>query len=319
MMRRGTVIFILINVAVILFLLNTCRTLISLLFEDGAADAIYSNEISVSYTKTLQNRTRLIPKIIHQTYTNDSIPSQWVNSQQSCKNLHKDYEYILWTDIKSRQFIATEYPWFLTTFDAYPYAIQRADAIRYFILAHYGGVYMDLDDGCNRRLDPLLFYPAWLRRTVPTGISNDVMGSMPNHPFFLKTIQSLKAYQHYWGTPYISVMYSTGPLYLSVLWKEYMRDVHPAEEQVRILMPSDYQGFEQSFFNISKGNSWHGKDARTIFWMGRHWMLLTIVGFVVAIMFGGALWILWNSCIMRNGRKNRWKDKEQYELIGRMD
>ncbi|RKF63861.1 Mannosyl phosphorylinositol ceramide synthase CSH1 [Golovinomyces cichoracearum] len=318
-MRRGTAIFIFINVAVILYLLHSCKTLISLLFEDGAADAIYSEEIALSYEGKLGNRTQLIPKIIHQTYVNESIPVQWIKSQQSCKNLHKDYKYMLWTDVESRKFIATEYAWFLSTFDAYPFAIQRADAIRYFVLAHYGGIYIDLDDGCNRRLDPLLYYPAWLRRTVPTGISNDVMGSMPKHPFFLKTIKSLKAYQRNWGMPYISVMYSTGPLYLSVLWKEYLRDIRPAEEHVKILMPIDYKGFEQSLFNISKGNSWHGKDARTIFWMGRHWILLTVLGFIAATISGGILWVLWNSIIMKAGRRSRWKDKERYELINRID
>jgi mannosyltransferase OCH1-like enzyme len=38
------------------------------------------------------------------------------------------------------------YPWFLETFDGYPYPIQRADAIRYFVLHHFGGIYIDLDD-----------------------------------------------------------------------------------------------------------------------------------------------------------------------------
>ena len=38
------------------------------------------------------------------------------------------------------------YPWFLETFDNYQFPIQRADAIRYFVLAHYGGIYIDLDD-----------------------------------------------------------------------------------------------------------------------------------------------------------------------------
>lgn len=54
----------------------------------------------------------------------------------------------LWTNEKSREFIAAEYPWFLETFDGYKYPIQRADSIRYFILAHYGGTYIDLDDVC---------------------------------------------------------------------------------------------------------------------------------------------------------------------------
>lgn len=54
----------------------------------------------------------------------------------------------LWTNEMSRDFIAAEYPWFLETFDGYQFPIQRADSIRYFVLAHYGGTYIDLDDVC---------------------------------------------------------------------------------------------------------------------------------------------------------------------------
>lgn len=46
----------------------------------------------------------------------------------------------------SRDFIATEYPWFLSTYDSYSFPIQRVDTVRYFILRHYGGIYMDLDN-----------------------------------------------------------------------------------------------------------------------------------------------------------------------------
>lgn len=52
----------------------------------------------------------------------------------------------LWTNEKARDFVANEYPWFIETYDGYPYPIMRADAIRYFVLAHYGGIYIDLDD-----------------------------------------------------------------------------------------------------------------------------------------------------------------------------
>ena len=61
---------------------------------------------------------------------------------------------MLWTDADSRKFLVEHYPWFVPIFDAYPYPIQRADAIRYFILHHFGGIYMDLDVGCLRRFDP---------------------------------------------------------------------------------------------------------------------------------------------------------------------
>jgi len=235
---------------------------------------------------------------------------------------------MLWTDAKSREFIATEYPWFIETFDNYPFPIQRADAIRYFILAHYGGTYMDLDDGCNRRLDPLLSYPAWVRFTVPTGISNDAMGSVPQHPFFLRVVESLQSYNRNWGMPYITVMYSTGPLFLSVVWKEYISSMRSPAERVRVLMPDEYKGHSWSFFNVVKGNSWHGKDAQTIFWMGKHWMLLTVTGFLLAGVVGTCLWWTWSVWVMKVGkphvgaRKHGFlrlmSPKEKYELADRM-
>ncbi|KAL1867971.1 CSG1/SUR1-like protein [Paecilomyces lecythidis] len=287
-MRRGLLIFLLINLLILFFLVRSVSTLLSLLVEDATADAIHFSPNS----SLIEQRPQIIPKIIHQTYKNETIPEVWADAQQSCIDLHPDYEYMLWTDEKSRDFIAAEYPWFLKTFDGYTYPIQRADSIRYFILAHYGGTYIDLDDGCNRRLDPLLAYPAWVRRTVPTGISNDAMGSVPGHPFFQRVIESLQHYDHHWLLPYITVMYSTGPLFLSVIWKEYMQDSPSEMNRVRVLMPDEYKKHSWSFFTHHTGNSWHGKDARLIFWMGEHWMLLTFCGFLLAAVVGLCLfWV----------------------------
>ena len=94
-MRRGTVIFLVINLLIISFLLNAFSTLISLLFETGAADAIARAEIPAPGSELIDNQTQLIPRIIHQTYINSSIPPQWKPGQQSCVDLHKDYQYIV--------------------------------------------------------------------------------------------------------------------------------------------------------------------------------------------------------------------------------
>ncbi|KKY14813.1 putative mipc synthase [Diplodia seriata] len=192
-----------------------------------------------------------IPKIIHQTYANRTIPDHWKKAQQSCLDLHPDYEYKFWTDESANDFIAAEYPWFKPTWDSYPHAIQRADAIRYFALVHYGGIYIDLDDGCNRCLDALLPYPAWLPLTAPIGVSNDVMGSIPHHAFFERAIRALPAYNRNWASPYLTVMYSTGPLFLSEMREEYLREVTDdtgAEELLFTLMPSDYDRDGKSVF-----------------------------------------------------------------------
>lgn len=171
-MRRGLVIFLVLNLLIVAFLVRSVFTLLTLLIEDGAADAIHPAEIPAPNSPLIDDRPHLIPKIIHQTYVNDTVPEKWREAQKSCVDLHEDYEYKvslqvqdersgsamkeltfggnpqLWTDAKSRELIATEYPWFLATFDHYTQPIQRADAIRYFVLAHFGGIYIDLDDVC---------------------------------------------------------------------------------------------------------------------------------------------------------------------------
>jgi mannosyltransferase OCH1-like enzyme len=47
------------------------------------------------------------------------------------------------------QLIASKFPWFLSTFKSYPYGIQRADALRYFVLYEYGGIYLVSEKGRN--------------------------------------------------------------------------------------------------------------------------------------------------------------------------
>lgn len=289
-MRKGVTIFLLVTVLVLGFAVHSVWTLLGLLFATGREDAISRAELPAPNSGAISERPQLIPKIIHQTYKNESIPEIWQGPQQSCLDLHPDYEYKLWTDKKAREFIAAEYPWFLETYDAYPYPIQRADTIRYFVLHHFGGIYIDLDDGCNRSLDPLLAYPAWLRRTVPTGISNDAMGAIPRHPFFLKAIDSLPDYNRRWPLPYITVMATTGPLYLSVIWRHFTGQNPQGNDRVRILFPDEYNNHSWSFFTHHLGNSWHNNDVKVIFWLGKHWLLVTVIGFVVGFSLLGCIY-----------------------------
>ncbi|CCK68068.1 mannosylinositol phosphorylceramide synthase catalytic subunit CSH1 KNAG_0A03890 [Huiozyma naganishii CBS 8797] len=275
-------ILIVANAALIIFILYYTFDLLSMCVDDTMKDALLDNDINSS--ASVDKSTQLIPKIIHQTYKTEDIPKQWVESQKKCKDLHPDYQYILWTDESSKSFIAEEYPWFLDTFNNYRYPIERADAIRYFILLKYGGVYIDLDDGCERRLDPLLKYPAFVRKTSPTGISNDVMGSVPNHPFILKLTKSLKHYDKNWYLPYLSILGSTGPIFVSVVWKQYKRWTTITENNaVRILQPEDYKKHPHSFFSIARGSSWHLSDANFNEVSGNH--ILSCRGYRLRLRF----------------------------------
>ena len=92
-MRRGLAIFLAINFSIIAFLVYQVWTLLGLLVEDASSDAIHSVEIPAPNSPSIANMPQLIPKILHQTYVNDSIPELWREAQQSCIELHKDYEY----------------------------------------------------------------------------------------------------------------------------------------------------------------------------------------------------------------------------------
>lgn len=321
-MRRGILLFLVVLASLLILAVHQVWNLLGLLVYTGRDDAIAKSELPAPGSEPNYDRPQMIPKIIHQTTKNATIPPVWKDAHESCRAMHPaedGWTHYLWTDEKSSAFIAKEYPWFAATFEAYPYPIQRADAIRYFVLSHYGGVYIDMDDGCNRPLDPLLSYPAWVRKTIPTGISNDAMGSVPRHPFFMRAIDELRAYNRNWIMPYITVMGSTGPLFLSVLWRRYTAEglnVGDGEDggRIRILFPEEYQNYPWSFFTHHLGNSWHGADVELIFWVRRHppfltlsplalspptddphqmarnWLLLTIFGFALG---GSAIFAIW--------------------------
>ena len=161
------------------------------------------------------------------------------------------------------------------------------------------------------------------------------MGSVPHHPFFTLVIESLIPYNRNWKLPYITVMYSTGPLFLSVIWQEYKRgrgrNIAELGAQVggvvgagagnvgkglgrwdgsesgrvRVLMGDEYNKKPWSFFRWHGGSSWHGKDARLIFWMGKHWMLITATGFLIAGIVGLALWWVYGRVLLIGERRRK--------------
>ncbi|MGC8451958.1 MAG: glycosyltransferase family 32 protein [Cylindrospermopsis raciborskii] len=159
-----------------------------------------------------------IPKIIHQIFFLGAaaIPEKYKRYQQTVLQNHSHWEYQFWNEEKARQFMAENFSWFLPTFDAYPHDIQRRDAIRYFILYHYGGFYLDMDVESIKPLDNLLEeYELVLSKLIV--FSNAVMGSIPRHPLWLMVFEELKKRQHNLDnkTMPLYIGYSTGPIMLN--------------------------------------------------------------------------------------------------------
>lgn len=133
-----------------------------------------------------------IPPHLFQTWKSKTdIPGNFAYWSQTFRTENPGYDYWLWDDDDNRAFIASHYPWFLPTYDAYPAEIFRADAVRYFFLYHFGGIYADMDTECLRPFDTLLDKGDVILGRMgtdgafPHALPNAVMLSRPRQEFWL--------------------------------------------------------------------------------------------------------------------------------------
>ena len=249
---------------------------------------------SIENSHTFLPTREFIPRIIHQTCKNNTIPDAWINSHETClmHNPEGNWSHILWTDATARDFIRDFYPSFLPTYDGYPYNIQRVDSFRYFALYYYGGIYLDLDVGCKKDLSPLLGQHAFFAKTEPLGVSNDVMGVERGHPIFESLIASLEKNNYRRGTKYPTVMMSTGPMFLTKLLLDFLktrghdrvagsRRRQNNESMVSILPPELYGSSADSYFRHYQGSTWHSWDAQIILTINRSPVLFALGIFLV--------------------------------------
>ena len=114
------------------------------------ATSIIQKALSTTSTAQTLSTTSFepkVPKIIHQQWKDNNIPDKFMKWRNKWLQLYRkpEYTHMIWTDENGRELIQNHYPWFLDTYDGYNHNINRADAARYFILHHYGGIYADLD------------------------------------------------------------------------------------------------------------------------------------------------------------------------------
>lgn len=86
-----------------------------------------------------------IPRRIIQTQRSSAIDA---HLRQSWKEYHLDYEYCFFDDDDCRVFIAERVPALLSTYDALPLTVQKADLFRYIAVYEMGGLYADVDTVC---------------------------------------------------------------------------------------------------------------------------------------------------------------------------
>jgi Anp1/Glycosyltransferase sugar-binding region containing DXD motif len=180
----------------------------------------------------------MIPRIIHQTWKSNQIPDRFLNFSLTWQQKNPDWSYRLWTDRDLLEFVAEHYPDLLKVFCGYRQGVKRADAGRYLLLHHFGGVYADIDTECCQSLEPLtsedrviLCYephahwaPTIASRGLPCLLFNGVMASPAGHPFWSHLTKIIKTMEHV-----SNVLDSTGPCVLTSAYLNY-----PDQDSMRI-------------------------------------------------------------------------------------
>jgi mannosyltransferase OCH1-like enzyme len=208
----------------------------------------------------------------------------------SWKMLEEDgWTYRLWTDKTMRDFIVSEYAWFIPQYDGYKTPIQRVDVWRYFALYHFGGLYVDLDIVCKRR-EFIAYFKMIEHEDVVLpktkdgngidgqDISNCFMLSAPHSKFWPHVFDRLqdpyKNAQPYMATvaymsKYYDVIFSTGPSLVSASYYSYPDKANIYVIPAAFVQPLDDtkpkpHSTRESIVKIIEGNSWHPKDVK--FW-----------------------------------------------------
>jgi len=206
-----------------------------------------------------------VPKIIHRTWKSKKIDNKIFKPQctESWKKHNSDFTFYLHDDNDNRNFILNYYPWFINIYDGYKKNIMRADAVRYFYLLYYGGIYVDLDFECLKPLEPYINGKFHLISNLKDWVSNAFMISAPQQIIFKKIIVEglLKNYNNE------NVLFATGPgMMTNLLLPKYYTLLSQNALDPKIFYPIKYyEPFDINYNNLDEdvvcvhhfANSWN--------------------------------------------------------------
>lgn len=271
--------------------------------------------------------SQFIPRNIHHVLLGpmgQNPPADWLAARNSCVTMHSHWdEHYFWTDDNADGFFEDYYPWFQDTWNSYPSIVQRADALRYFVLHKFGGVFLDMDLFCRNPLDPLMAHleavtpqrqhkrpgpqggmyilaetghPHILLapKANPVGVSNGFIISSRGHPLLSQMITFLPRFNLNFILSYATVMFSTGCMFISAHMQLFTRR-RWGKSTVLVLDGVENMlngNVDTPLFRHLGTSSWHSSDAKFIrkivggvrrSGIGMGWICVLLVGLVGAV------------------------------------
>jgi mannosyltransferase OCH1-like enzyme len=191
----------------------------------------------------------------------------------------------------------------VNTWDNYAFPIQRADSIRYFVLYHYGGIYLDMDTWCNKTLpihtlgSGTAKHYALFKSTLPTGVTNDLLITSAHHPAYATAITQLPVFNaitRVWARwqPHCAIMTSAGPLFLTMVLKGHLlKQPSLPSPTVGIINATELAPYIIDL----ESSTWHRADEKIFMWIGDRpwtWFSMGAIGLAAGLFIFNRLLVL---------------------------
>ena len=104
-----------------------------------------------------ENKPRMIPKLIHQTYKTRDVPDAARPMMATWADMNPGWEVRFWDDAACLEMVRVAFPEYALAYESLPKNVERSDFFRYLVVLRFGGVYSDIDATCVQPLD------SWIR------------------------------------------------------------------------------------------------------------------------------------------------------------
>lgn len=130
---------------------------------------------------------------------------------------------------------------------------------------------------------------ALFKSTLPTGITNDFMIASARHPAYESAIAQLPLYNaltHFWARwqPYAVIMISAGPMFLTMVVKDYLQ-TPPYAMHARTIGVINATELAPFITDLESG-TWHQADAKALMWIGTRpwtWFGMGAIGLIAGL------------------------------------
>lgn len=201
---------------------------------------------------------------------NPKISERFITRIKKCIEVNEGCTFKIWNGYECRKLLQDNYPEYLKLYDSLKAPIMRCDMIRYFILYHYGGIYMDCDRICQKNIIELIDkykdIDVLIPRNILFFISNDFIYAKQGSDFMMYCIKNIKTYNmlpYFWN-----VLLTAGPAFL--LWCYYTYKGNEKIKSIREISACNISecsvdiAYKYQYEDMSQSD-WHRKNEIYVF------------------------------------------------------